>query len=65
MPVTKRSFLKNAGIILSVRGKIPNNFINKILPIKNLESEPELTAFATPKQKKNKLRNIFIILCRF
>ena len=52
MPVTKRSFLKNAGIILSVRGKIPNNFINKILPIKNLESEPELTAFATPKQKK-------------
>ena len=46
-------------------GKIPNNFINKILPIKNLESEPELTAFATPKQKKNKLRNIFKILCRF
>ena len=59
MPVTKRSFLKNAGIIVSVRGKIPNNFINKILPIKNLESEPELTAFATPKQKKKKAKKYF------
>ena len=43
MPVEKRSFLKNAGLLFRAREKILSNFITKIFPI--LESELKLAVF--------------------
>ena len=41
MLVGKRTFLNNVGLLLSVRGKICNNFTGSVIPTKNLESVPK------------------------
>ena len=40
MPGEKKSFLKNAGLLLNAREKILNNLKRKLFPAKNIESEP-------------------------
>ena len=42
MSIKKISSLKNAGLLVSAREKIFNNFKNKIFLTKNLESDPIL-----------------------
>ena len=56
LPVEKRSFLQNAGLFLSAREKILNNFKSKIFPTKNPEKilAPEPTVFDTLKPTKEK-----------
>ena len=41
MPGEKKSFLKNAGLLLNAREKILNNLKRKLFPAKNIESEPD------------------------
>ena len=69
--VEKISFLKNAGLLLSAREKVLNNFKGKIFPTKNLDKnatpewvrkpapkpEAEPTLFATPRPAKERAKN--------
>ena len=64
MPVGKRPVLKNAGLLLSAREKILNNFKTNIFPTKIVESEPEPTLFATPKPTKERAKKSQPKLCR-
>ena len=41
MPSEKKSFLKNAGLLLNAREKILNNLKRKLFPAKNIESEAD------------------------
>ena len=69
IPIEKIYFLTNVALLLCPREKVLDNFKIKVFPTKTLESEPEpehqLAVFATPKQKKNELRNVRWNLCRF
>ena len=69
IPIEKIYFLTNAALLLCAREKVLDNFKIKVFPTKTLESEPEperqLAVFATPKPKKNELRNVRWNLCRF
>ena len=64
IPVEKRSFRQNAGLFISARQKIINNFKGKIFVIKNpepkLESEPEPAVFLHLNQQNNELGNLCI-----
>ena len=63
MPIEKRPFLKNTGLLLSARDKIHNNFKSKIFPGKNPEPEeqPETAVFDTPKPTKERARTMYIV----
>ena len=55
MPAEKRSFSKNARLLLCAKEEIVNNFKSKIFITKILEPTPEQKVFATPKQKRNEM----------
>ena len=55
MPVKKNIFLKNAGLIFSVREKILNNFWGNIYPRKTLDKIQYLLHL---NQQKNELINL-------
>ena len=66
IPLERRSFLKNARLLLSARENVLNNFKSKIFPTTNSdeipttepapEPTPEPVVFDTPKPTKEQIK---------
>ena len=58
--VEKKLLLSNIGLFFSAREKVPNNFRNRLVPLKNLEyepeSEPKPELEPEPKHRKSALK---------
>ena len=64
MPAGKRSFLKNAELLLRAKEKILNNFKNKIFPTKILCQHPNQQNLLNLNKKRTSKKSSSV-LCRF